>query len=140
MLYRREYICRPARRGAALAELVVVLTTLVFILVACTDFARVFYSYLTITNCARNGALYGCTSTQHSTDTAGIQAAALTDTSSLSPTPGVSSTTGTDASGNPYVAVTVTYTFTTLITYPGINHTMNLTRTVQMRVAQGQPN
>jgi hypothetical protein len=121
-------------------ELVVVLSVLAFILVAATDFARVFFSYLSITNCARNGALYGCTSTLHSQDTSGIQSAALAEVSSWTTQPGVSSSTGTDASGNPYVAVTVTYTFNTIVTYPGINSTMNLTRTVQMRVAQGQPN
>jgi hypothetical protein len=140
MPYCRARCGRRARHGAAVGELVVVLSVLAFILVACTDFARVFFSYLTITNCACNGALYGCTSTLRSTDTSGIQSAALTDAGSLSPQPSVSSTTGTDASGNPYVAVTVSYTFTTIVTYPGINHTMNLTRTVQMRVAQGQPN
>jgi Flp pilus assembly protein TadG len=140
MLYRRNNAGRAARRGAAAAELaVIVAPVLAFVLVAGTDFARVFYSYLTITSCARNGALYGCQGTTCSTDTTGIQTWALKDVSGLSSTPGVSSSTGTDADGKPYVAVTVTYTFTTLVTYPGIPHTMNLSRTAQMRVVQSVP-
>jgi hypothetical protein len=124
----------------AAAELAVVLAPiLAFILVAGTDFARVFNASLTIASCARNGALYGSQDTAHSTDTNGIQAAALTDAGSLSPQPSVSSST-TTVGGNPYVSVTVTYTFTTLVNYPGIPSTMDLSRTVQMRVVQNTPN
>jgi hypothetical protein len=53
--------------------------------------------------------------------------------------PTVSSSTGTDANSNPYVAVTVTYTFTTLVNYPGITHSITLSRTVRMRVIQSTP-
>jgi Flp pilus assembly protein TadG len=130
------------RRGAALVELVIVGSILAFILVASVDFARLFYAYVTITNCARGGALYGCQSETKKTDTGGIQTAALADAASLSPalvSGNISSSTGSDANSNHYVAVTVTYSFTTLITYPGISHTMPLRRTVQMRVVQSQP-
>jgi hypothetical protein len=131
--------CGP-RRGAAAAELAIVLApVLAFILVAGTDFARLFNAYLTITSCARNGALYGCLDTAHATNTAGIQTAALTDAGSLSPQPSVSASTGTDANNNPYVAVTVTYTFSTIASFPRIPSTMNLSRTIQMRVIQDTP-
>jgi hypothetical protein len=115
---------------------------LAFILVASVDFARVFFNYVTITNCAYNGAMYGSQTTANSTNTSGIQNAAVKDGSSLSPAVAaadVSSSTGTDASGNSYVSVTATHTFTTLLTYPGIPHTMSLSRTVQMRVLPNTP-
>ena len=51
----------------------------------------------------------------------------------------VSSSTVSDANSDPYVAVTATYSFTTLVTYPGIPHTMPLSRTVKMRVLPGVP-
>jgi Flp pilus assembly protein TadG len=111
---------------------------LIFILVAGTDFARLFYDFVTVTSCARNGALYGCQDTTHSTDTAGIKTAAQSDGSSLSSLPSVSSST-TTVGGNSYVSVTVTYTFTTIITYPGIPSSVTLSRTVQMRVVQNTP-
>jgi Flp pilus assembly protein TadG len=139
MLYRRDRRSSTARRGAAAAELTICLTLLTFLTVAGTDFSRLFNAYLTITSGARNGALYGCVNATHSTNTDGIRTAALADMGGMSSTPAVSSATGTDANGNPTVSVTVTSTFTTLVTYPGVPSTMNLSRTVQMRVSQNIP-
>ena len=144
----RRHRGRPhtPRRGAATAELALLLPVVAFLFVAVIDFARVFHYYVIVTSCARNGALYGCLDASHSTDTTGIQKAALgqyngatssPEVSSLSPTPSVSSTTGTDASRNAYVKVTVTYTFNTISGYPWISSTVTVGRTVQMRVAPG---
>ena len=44
--------------------------------------------------------------------------------------------TGTDAAGNPYVQVTVSWTFGTITGYVGIPKSVTLTRTVQMRQPQ----
>jgi Flp pilus assembly protein TadG len=141
MHYRRERRDGRRRRGAAAAELALIgAPILALILVASADFARLFWYYETVTDCANNGALYGCQDAARSTDSAGIQAAALTDAAGVSPQPGVSSSTGSDADGNPYVAVKVTYPFSTLVPYPGIPSPVNLSRTVQMRVAQVTPN
>jgi Flp pilus assembly protein TadG len=129
------------RRAAAAAELAVVAApVLCLILVAATDFARLFFAYETITDCASNGAIYGSTDATYASNSAGIKAAALADATSLSPQPSVSSTTATDANGNPCVKVTVSYTFTTLVPYLGIPSTVKLSRTVQMRVLQDTPN
>jgi Flp pilus assembly protein TadG len=129
------------RRAAAAAELGLVAPVLLFTMLIAADFARVFYYYVTINSCARSGALYGCQNPTNCANTSGIQASAKKDASGLSPQPSVPTpTTGTDTSGNPYVSVTVTYSFTTLVNYPGIPHTFNLSRTVQMRVCQSQPN
>jgi hypothetical protein len=69
-----------------------------------------------------------------------LQAAALADATNLSPQPTVTSTNGTDGSGNPYIEVTVVYPFQTISNYPGLSNPINLTRTVRMRVAPSVPN
>src|SRR4051794_26777014 len=93
---------RRRRRGTASGELALLLPVLAFILVAAVDFARVFRAYTVVTWCARDGAVYGSGSSTKSTDTTGIQTAALADASDLSPQPTVTSTTGTgtDTDGN----------------------------------------
>lgn len=132
---------RPRRRAAAAAELAILGSVLAFILVASVDFARVFFAYLTITNCATMARLRQ--SGHDSLDRHDrYQERAVQDGGSLSPAlaaANVSSSTGSDANSDPYVAVTATYSFTTLVTYPGIPHTMPLSRTVKMRVLPGVP-
>jgi hypothetical protein len=105
-----------------------------FLFVIVVDFGRVFYYSLTIENCARNGALYGCdpfaaTQSPYSS----ISDAALADAANLQPQPTVTSTNGTDTSGNAYVEVTVSWTFTSLTNFPGTTNSAPLTRTVRMR-------
>jgi Flp pilus assembly protein TadG len=117
----------------------VLLPLLTFLFLVAVDFARVFYQYSIMADCARSGALYGSMDPTHSTDTSGIQNAALADATDISPTPTVSSTTGTDAAGNPYVEVTVSWTFNTVTHYPGLPQALQLARTVQMRVAPTTP-
>jgi Flp pilus assembly protein TadG len=125
---------RP-RRAAAAVELALLLPFLTFIFVAGVDYARVFYYYLTVTNCARSGALYGCADGAHAADTSGIQSAAKAESTELAPSLHVTSTTGTDSTGNPFVAVTVSYPFKTIANFPGIPSSATIIRTVQMRVA-----
>lgn len=123
------------RTGTAVVELAILLPFLCFIVVATVDYARVFFDYLTITNCACNGATYASTDATHAANTAGIQTAALADATDLKPTPGVSSSTGTDSAGNSYVKVTVSYSFKSITSFPGIPTSLTVQRTVQMRVA-----
>jgi Flp pilus assembly protein TadG len=130
----RRIVTLP-RRGTAVAELAILLPFLAFLFVAGVDFARVFYDYLTVTNCACNGATYASIDAAHAGDTAGIQAAALSDATDLKPTPTVASATGTDKAGNSFVQVTVTYKFQTIANFPGIPSALSIKRTVQMRVA-----
>jgi hypothetical protein len=105
------------------------------------DFARLYYHYSIVTNCARNGALYGSdpVAARESNYTT-LSDAALADASDLNPQPTVNSTNGTDGSGNPYVEVTVVYPFQTISSYPGLSNPINLSRTVRMRVAPTAPN
>lgn len=105
-----------------------------------------FYQTVLVTSCARNGALYARDSVaQAYSPYSGVQAAALAAAPNLSPAPQVTSSSGTDASGNGYVQVTVTYQFNTIANYalPGeftIPSTFNITRTVQMSTAPTTPN
>jgi Flp pilus assembly protein TadG len=137
MLHGSTTCRRRSRRGAAAAEFAVLLPILAFLFMVATDFARVFYYSVIVNSCARSGALYGSTGPTYPTDTMGIQKAALADAAAqdVSPTPSVSSATGTDSAGNTFVTVTVTYPFQTVINYPGIPTSTTVARTVQMRVA-----
>jgi Flp pilus assembly protein TadG len=129
--------CSSKREGSATAELAVMLPFLVFMFVISVDFARVFYYSQLIENCARKGALYACDSTAAAQSPyTSMQNAALADVSNLSPQPTVTSTNATDSSGNACVQVTVAWKFSTITAFPGIPNTVNLSRTVQMRLVQ----
>jgi Flp pilus assembly protein TadG len=132
---------RSFRPGSASTELALLLPILGMFLLFTVDFARLYYHYSIVTNCARNGALYGSdpVAAQES-NYSSLSAAALADASDLYPQPTVTSTSGTDGSGNPYVEVTVAYPFSTISSYPGLSNPINLSRTVRMRVAPTAPN
>ena len=74
------------RRGVAATELALLLPLLLFMLVGAVDFARLYYAYTTVTNAARNGAIYlsdPLASTQ--SPYANYQSAALADANGLNP-------------------------------------------------------
>ena len=127
------------RRGASAVELALVLPILGLLFVFAVDFARLYYHYSIVTNCARNGALWASdpTAAQFS-PYANCTAAALADASNLSPQPTVSSPYYSP--DGTYVQVTVTYPFTTITNYPGLPNPINLTRMVQMSMAPATPN
>jgi Flp pilus assembly protein TadG len=123
------------RKAAAAAELAVLLPCIVFLLVIAVDYARILYFSQVVENCARQGALYASDPKAPANNLyTSVQAAALADAGGLNPQPTVTSTTGKDIVGNPYVAVTVTWQFKTITGFPGVPNT-TLTRTVQMRMA-----
>lgn len=126
------------RRGSAAVELALLLPLLSMLFVFTVDFARLYYHYCIVTNCARNGALYlSDPTTMPESPYTDVTAAALADAADLSPQPTVTWGTGTNSS---YIQVTVVYPFTTITNYPGLSNPINLTRTVQMRVAPTTPN
>jgi Flp pilus assembly protein TadG len=125
---------RPVRRGAALVECAILLSFLSFLFLVTVDYCRLFYYAVTLENAAYAGALYGSRDTTHSSDTTGIEAAALADTSDVSPAPTVTSTPGTDSNGDTTLTVTVTYTFSTLGSYLGIPHQTTISGKATMRV------
>jgi Flp pilus assembly protein TadG len=128
------------RQGAAAVELALLLPLLAFLLVLAVDFARLFYFSVTVMNCARNGAVYGCDPTSAmQSPYKSVTEAALADASNLSPAPTVTSQTVADSTGN-HIEVTVTYQFNTITSYPGVPSSMNLTRTCKMRMMARVPN
>jgi Flp pilus assembly protein TadG len=132
--HRRPYC--TSRPGTAAVELAVLLPLLAFMFVIAVDWARILYFSQVVENCARQGALYASDPKAPANNLyASVQAAALADASNLSPLPTVTSATGSDAAGNSYVTVTVTWTFRTITNFPGVPNLTNLTRTVQMRLA-----
>jgi Flp pilus assembly protein TadG len=138
MLLRTLSPQRGPRRAAATVELAILAPVLAFLCVVAADYSRLFFHAQVVANCARNGALYGCADPTHSANTSGISTAGLADATDLSPAPTISSTTGTDADGN-YVEVTASYTFNTVLNYPGIPSATTVTRTVRMRVSPVVP-
>jgi Flp pilus assembly protein TadG len=134
---------RKSLRGGASAELALLLPLLVLGLVGGIDFCRLFFHYTTITNAARNGALWlsdpyaNGTITPSRSPYASFQAAALADANNLNPAltaANVTSSTGTDGHGNATVIVTVQYQFEMISSYMGFS-SVTLSRQVTMRVA-----
>jgi Flp pilus assembly protein TadG len=126
------------RDGALAVEMAVVLPFLCIFAAATADFARAFYFYVTITNCALTGATYASSDPAHKTDSTAIQQYAQADATNLSPLPTVTSAPVTDSLGYACVNVTVSYSFRPLVglLYPS---SINLSRTVRMRVAPTAP-
>ena len=123
---------RGDRRGAAAAELAITAPLLVFVLVFAIDFCRVFYAYNTITNAARNGALWASdplAATQSPYPT--LLAAASVDASNLNPALTASNVTSS-VSGTT-VTVTVSYSFRLVTSYLGMSN-VSLSRQVTMRL------
>src|SRR5208283_2380488 len=98
------------RRGGAATELAVWLPLLVFVLIVAIDFCRLFFHYTTITNAARNGAVWASDPYANGTVTpswspyTSFQSAALADANNLNPaltSSNVTSSPGTDGQGNP---------------------------------------
>src|SRR5262249_40841261 len=114
---------------------------LVMLFVVTVDFARVFYFSLTLTNCARAGALYACdVASQAESPFASVTAAALSDATNISPQPTITSASGVDANGKAYVEVTAAYSFATVTKFPLIPSNLQLSRTVRMPVEATAPN
>jgi Flp pilus assembly protein TadG len=132
---------RPAaRRGVAAVELAILLPFLAFIFVIAVDWSRIFYYSVTVSNCARNGALYAVdpysTTKQPYTS---VSQAALADAQNLSPPPLVATVSGVDGMGS-YTDCTVTYTFSTISNFPGVKKSTTITRTVRVYTVPKTPN
>jgi Flp pilus assembly protein TadG len=141
MIDRRESRRLVRRRtGTAVVELALLLPLLVFLFLVAADFARIFYFSLTLTNCARAGALYASDPvTTGESPFPSVQAAALADATNLSPQPTITQTSGTDPAGRAYVEVRAAHTFNTITGFPGIPSSIELQRTVRMYVAAVTP-
>lgn len=149
---------RPKRRATATVELAVLLPFLTALFLFAFDFARIFYVTITIENAIHNSALFGSQVFDNENQQwIGNQqywqgpngqlvslpkVAAELDGANLSPAladSNINIASGTDADGNPVNIVTVTYTFQTIVPYPGIPSPVTITRTAQVRVAPATP-
>jgi Flp pilus assembly protein TadG len=143
--------CRNNQRGSSLIETVILFPVLLLLCTGTMDFARVVYAGIEVANAARAGVQFGALTPGNSGNTSGMVQAAKQDAADL----GVSgltatarnfcecvggtgevdcssTTCGTTPSG--YVSVTASYTFNTLAPWPGLPHSVALTRTAKMRV------
>jgi Flp pilus assembly protein TadG len=131
---------RRGRRGGSAAELALLAPVLVFTLMFAIDFCRVFFAYTTITNAARNGALWASdplAATQ--SPYASVQDAALADANAnnnLNPALTTSNVTST-VSGTT-VTVTVSYSYPLITSYLGMSN-VSLSRQVTMQTLAQTP-
>jgi Flp pilus assembly protein TadG len=150
--------CRKAalRRGALVkgqsaVELAVAVPLLLLLLLAGTDFGRIFYMSSGVASAARAGAQYGSQSVITAANAAGMVAAAKTDGSNVTAmtatasqcTCATSSTVTACPSGYctsapqaTFVTVQTSVVFQTLVTYPGIPSSTTLAGKAIMQVEQ----
>jgi Flp pilus assembly protein TadG len=129
-----------ARRGAALAEMAILLPFVALMFVAAVDFCRVYYCAQTVASCARSGAMYASGSAQCSTGTsptdAATQAALLEGVSLDPPLQAQDVAVSFDSTS---VTVTVTYSFQTITSFPGLGGPYMVQRSVTMVLAPKAP-
>jgi Flp pilus assembly protein TadG len=129
------------RRGAAAAELAIILPVLVMVVLSCVDFGFFPYNYIALGNAVRAGAAYEMMLNPASLP-AGWQSQvkqAVSNEMSLQPGFVPANLTVTappptiDAGGIYQFTVTAAYPFQTVISYVGIPHSLTLAQTVTMR-------
>ncbi|HYI14488.1 MAG TPA: TadE/TadG family type IV pilus assembly protein [Thermomicrobiales bacterium] len=134
----RSTKCRKKSRGQSLVELAVLLPVLVMILAAAADMGRALTAYIAISGATREGAAYGMQSADQAIDTAGIATTVQNDIGNggaiWGTSVGVVSSAPNDAQGYQQVVVTVSYSFSPIIPIPALPSTINMDRTVRMRV------
>jgi Flp pilus assembly protein TadG len=149
-MMRRLSIKRRAgrdARGQSAVELALVLPLLCLLLVAVCDFARLFYASVGVADAARAGVQYGAQNRATAVNYSGMQQAALDDGAGITGLTAVATsfcqcgTTTMSSCNNPcagtinnFVQVTVTATFSTILTYPGVPHPAPLKSTAIMEV------
>ena len=138
--HHRKQTRRLGERGQSLVELALITPLFLILALGVFDFGRVYFAYVSVTNGARTGADYASASPLQAADLDGITAAALTETNELLNTspvnPDVTVTFGTDGSGFAYADVTMTYTFDTLFSWPGLPDSIDVERTVRTSLTQ----
>jgi Flp pilus assembly protein TadG len=127
------------RRGAAAAEMAILLPFVAFLFAVAVDFCRVYYASQTIQNCAYAAALYASGAARSdpdlSTPSAAASDAALAEAVSLNPPllpANVAATVSSTAA-----TVTVSYNFAFLT--PFFGQSVTITRTVTMPVVPQSP-
>jgi Flp pilus assembly protein TadG len=125
------------RKGAAAAELAILLPFIALMFVAAIDFCRVYNCTQTVASCARSGALYACGTARRNTATTtaedAAKQAAVAEGVSLDPPLQPEDVDVSIANGT--ATVTVTYRFSMFTEYPALPSISVVRRTVVMRLA-----
>ncbi len=140
-----------SERGQSMLEMAAVLPVLVVMVLAATDFGRLYYTNIEVQNAARAGAQYGSQSLITAADAGGMKTAATNDGSNIAGLTATASQctcmTGSSVaacptsycSSNPngtFVQVNTSKTFDTIINYPMIPHQLTLSAKAVMRVQE----
>ena len=128
------------RSGLAAVELALLAPLLCFLFVITIDYARIFHHSLTVTNCARNGAVFGCLKPANALDKTGIEAAAKKDAGTLNPELMTVTATPNNDTSPTSLSVTVTYPFSTITSYVGIPSSVTVSKTSKVNVSPLTPN
>jgi len=147
LLNRSRHHPRRIRRGAAAAELAIILPLLVTIVLGCVDFGRFAYNYIAVTNATRAGAAYAMmnnyTASTYSTWVSNVTAAAQAEmTGQVGYNPAnmtvAAPVVTVESTGLQRVQLTVSYPFQTVVDWRwpnlGIPHSMTIQRTVVVRL------
>ena len=137
--------------GQSVVEFSLIAAVTMTLLLAASDFSRMFFTSIAVNDAARAGAQYGSQNLVTAADIAGMESAATTDGTNISGlsatasqcTCGTSTTVAACASnyctnnpGATYVTVNTRATFSTFVTYPGIPSSTTLTGQAIMQVQQ----
>jgi Flp pilus assembly protein TadG len=132
MLASRPNRC-AGRNGAAATELALLLPVLCLICMITTDYARLFHTLSQLSDRARAGAI--SYATHPTTPLLDIQLSVIADPGTLGASLAASVNLGVNGLGHSTVQVTATSEFKTLVNYPGIPHSIALSRRVVMMVS-----
>lgn len=134
---RRE---RQRSRGQSIVEFALVLPLMLLFLAIAADFGRAYTAYLTVSSSAREGAIYAARSSDNADNESEIIARAEAEVGDggniwnepITVDPGPCATV--DPQGYRCVQVTVEYTFTPFFPIGPIPDSVDMQRTVSMRV------
>lgn len=136
--------CTNGRRGAAAVEFAIILPVFLTLVLGCVDFGRFAYSYIAVTNAAREGAGFGMMN-RVSTNTMNnwkseIEKAVRDEMETLIAADGFAATDlkvtaaqTVESVGLWRVRVEVEYPFETIVSWPLLPHRVELRRVVEMR-------
>jgi Flp pilus assembly protein TadG len=142
---------RKSRAGQSAVELALVLPVLIVLLLVALDFARLYNMGMAVTDAARAGAQYGAQNPAAAANVLGMEQAACNSMPNIACTAGTNAiaTSFCQCSGSTvsctspgtcatyvqnFVQVTTSATFSTVVPYPGIPHSVPLTGSATMQV------
>lgn len=131
---------RVFRHAAALVEAAIVLPVLIILIGIAVDYSRIYFSTVTISGSARNGALYESDPFHvQASNYSGYDNAAQADATDLGGNVSFSKFVTTTSSGATDISVTVNSEFQTLSSWLILPHERNVARTIVVRQAQLVP-